>query len=253
MPVTTCSPSIWRWSRSRGYAYANWAKGYGDFHMVPDLATLRLADWLSRTAIVLCDLQDTRTHEPVTVAPRSILRRQLERAAAMGFSAKAASELEYFIFEETYRTAAEAGLRRSDPGRLVHRGLPPAAGRPRGAVQRSRAPAPGPLRHPGRDLQGGMGPRPARDEHPLRRCPRHGRSPRAPQAVHEGDGRRPRAERHLHGQAPRRRGRVRAATSISACGGTTTTSSRATWRSDRCKCPMSSAGSWAAGWTRSPS
>jgi glutamine synthetase len=92
-----------------GYAYANWAKGYGDFHMVPDMATLRLADWLSRTAIVLCDLHDTRTHEPVTVAPRSILRRQLERAAAMGYSAKAASELEYFMFEETYRTAAEAG------------------------------------------------------------------------------------------------------------------------------------------------
>ena len=92
-----------------GYAYANWAKGYGDFHLVPDMSTLRLADWLSRTAIVLCDLQDTRTHQPVAVAPRSILRRQLERAAAMEFSAKAASELEYFIFEETYRTAAETG------------------------------------------------------------------------------------------------------------------------------------------------
>ncbi|NNC90946.1 MAG: glutamine synthetase [Acidimicrobiia bacterium] len=92
-----------------GYAYANWAKGYGDFHLVPDMATLRRADWLSRTALVLCDLQDTRTHEPVTVAPRSILRRQLDRAAAMGFSAKAASELEYFMFEETYRTAAGAG------------------------------------------------------------------------------------------------------------------------------------------------
>ncbi|MGI9611132.1 MAG: glutamine synthetase family protein, partial [Acidimicrobiia bacterium] len=92
-----------------GYAYANWEKGYGDFHMVPDMATLRLADWLPRTAMVLCDLQDTRTHEPVAVAPRSILRRQLERAAAMGYSAKAASELEYFIFEDGYRAAAEAG------------------------------------------------------------------------------------------------------------------------------------------------
>jgi glutamine synthetase len=92
-----------------GYAYANWAKGYGDFHLVPDLATLRLADWLSRTAIVLCDLHDARTHEPIAVAPRSILRRQLERAAAMGYSARAASELEYFIFEESYRTAAGTG------------------------------------------------------------------------------------------------------------------------------------------------
>jgi glutamine synthetase len=92
-----------------GYTYANWEKGYGDFHMVPDLATLRRADWLDRTAIVLCDLHDTVTHDPVAVAPRSMLRKQLERAAAMGYSAKAASELEYFIFEDGYRAAAEAG------------------------------------------------------------------------------------------------------------------------------------------------
>ena len=92
-----------------GFSYANWEKGYGDFHMVPDMATLRLADWLPRTAVVLCDLHDTTTHEPVAVAPRSILRRQLERAAAMGYSAQAASELEYFIFEDGYRAAAEAG------------------------------------------------------------------------------------------------------------------------------------------------
>ncbi|MBT8164176.1 MAG: glutamine synthetase [Acidimicrobiia bacterium] len=92
-----------------GYDYANWEKGYGDFHMVPDLATLRLADWLPRSAIVLCDLLDTSTHQPVAVAPRSILRRQLDRAADMGYSARAASELEYFIFEEGYRAAAEAG------------------------------------------------------------------------------------------------------------------------------------------------
>jgi glutamine synthetase len=96
-----------------GYQYANWELGYGDFHMVPDLATLRYATWLDRTAYVLCDLEDPRTNELVTVAPRTILRRQLEKAAASGYSAMGASELEYFMFEDSYRQAAEkryAGL-----------------------------------------------------------------------------------------------------------------------------------------------
>lgn len=97
-----------------GYNYANWEQGYGDFHMVPDFATLRIADWLPGTAIVLCDIHDEHTGELVSVAPRSMLRKQLQRAAGMGYSAKAASELEYFIYEDSYRSAAEdgyAGLR----------------------------------------------------------------------------------------------------------------------------------------------
>ena len=90
-----------------GYRYANWELGYGDFHMVPDLTTLRLADWLDRTALVLCDLEDPRTHDLVTVAPRSILRRQVAAAEELGYQVKAASELEYFLFEDSYREAAE--------------------------------------------------------------------------------------------------------------------------------------------------
>jgi len=92
-----------------GYSYANWELGYGDFHIVPDLSTMRIAHWLPATAIVLCDLRDPTDHDPVPVAPRSILRRQIERAADAGLSAKAASELEYFIFEDSYRAAAEVG------------------------------------------------------------------------------------------------------------------------------------------------
>ena len=90
-----------------GYTYANWELGYGDFHMVPDLSTLRTATWLDRTAFVLCDLEDPRTHDLVTVAPRTILRRQLEKAASAGYTAKGASELEYFLYEDSYREAAE--------------------------------------------------------------------------------------------------------------------------------------------------
>jgi glutamine synthetase len=74
------------------------------------LATLRVAGWLERTALVLCDVEkeDAGSNaQQVAVAPRTLLRRQIEAAAALGFGAKAASELEYYIFNHSYR-AAEA-------------------------------------------------------------------------------------------------------------------------------------------------
>lgn len=89
-----------------GYRYANWERGYGDFHLVPDLNTLRLASWLDKTAMVLCDVEDERAHAPVAVAPRTILRRQIERAAELGYQPMAASELEYYLFTESYKQAA---------------------------------------------------------------------------------------------------------------------------------------------------
>ncbi len=98
-----------------GYTFANWHLGYGDFHTVPDLSTLRLASWLENTALVLCDVDDEKTHAPVSVAPRSILKKQVERAAALGFDVMAASELEYYIFEDTYRAAAEKGYDKLTP------------------------------------------------------------------------------------------------------------------------------------------
>lgn len=89
-----------------GYEYANWELGYGDFHMVPDLTTLRRATWLDRTALILCDLHDPHGHANVAVAPRSILRHQLDRAAGSGYTAKGASELEYFLYQNSYQDAA---------------------------------------------------------------------------------------------------------------------------------------------------
>ncbi|MDG2307622.1 MAG: glutamine synthetase family protein [Candidatus Binatia bacterium] len=93
-----------------GYKYANWEKGYGDFHLVPDLPTLRRVDWLEKTAMVLCDVLDDATHGPVPFAPRSLLRAQIGVADALGFEVEAASELEYYIFETSYREAAESGF-----------------------------------------------------------------------------------------------------------------------------------------------
>src|SRR3954468_23834226 len=69
-----------------GYEYANWEQGYGDFRCIPDLTTLRGCRWLDNTAIVLCDLVDEQTGEPVEESPRRILRRQIERAAEHGYT-----------------------------------------------------------------------------------------------------------------------------------------------------------------------
>jgi glutamine synthetase len=99
----------------QGYRYSNWEGGYGDFHLVPDLQTLRVAAWLPKTAIVLCDIEDETGEGPVSPAPRSILRRQIDHAGKIGFDAKAGSELEYYIFRTPYREAAENGYTKLDP------------------------------------------------------------------------------------------------------------------------------------------
>lgn len=92
-----------------GYTFANWELGYGDFHILPDLATLRRLSWQDRTALVHCDV------DHVDLAPRSILKRQAALAAKAGYEAMAASELEYYIFRDTYRDAARKDYRSLEP------------------------------------------------------------------------------------------------------------------------------------------
>lgn len=98
-----------------GYTFSNWERGYGDFHLVPDLNTLRRASWLDRTAMVLCDVRNEQTHEDVAQAPRSILRKQIAAAAELGFEALGASELEYYLYETPYREAFESNYQMLDP------------------------------------------------------------------------------------------------------------------------------------------
>jgi glutamine synthetase len=98
-----------------GYALANWELGYGDFHLAPDLRTLRVAAWLDRTALVLCDVRDRDTHAPVAPAPRALLRAQVEHARTLGFAAMAGSELEYYLFRTSYREAAQKPFAALEP------------------------------------------------------------------------------------------------------------------------------------------
>jgi glutamine synthetase len=98
-----------------GYEFANWQKGYGDFHLVPDFRTLRQASWLDRTAVVLCDLQSEHDHALIEPAPRTMLLKQIEAASKLGYDAMAASELEYYFFRNSYRDAASADYRNLEP------------------------------------------------------------------------------------------------------------------------------------------
>lgn len=95
-----------------GYASASWEKGYGDYVMKPDLATLRRMPWAPGAALVLCDLLDHHTHEEVPQSPRAVLKRQVARARALGFDAMMATELEFYVFEQSYEALRDHGTDR---------------------------------------------------------------------------------------------------------------------------------------------
>jgi glutamine synthetase len=88
-----------------GYRLTSWESGYGDFQVVPDWSTVHRTPWLEGTAIILGDLchEDGR---PVEEAPRQVLRRQIERAAAAGFDVRVGSELECYLFRDSFGQAA---------------------------------------------------------------------------------------------------------------------------------------------------
>ncbi|MEZ5549379.1 MAG: glutamine synthetase family protein [Pseudomonadales bacterium] len=100
-----------------GYRAANWGAGYGDFAMKPDLTTLRRIPWLKRTALVLADVQDHQGKD-LPHSPRAILKAQCARLAERKFEAYLASELEFYLFEESYDSAREkhyADLKTASP------------------------------------------------------------------------------------------------------------------------------------------
>jgi glutamine synthetase len=98
-----------------GYASASWEKGYGDYVVRPDLSTLRRIPWLPGTALVLADLIDHHSQEEVPISPRAILKRQVARAAALGFVPMMATELEFYVFTQSYEALRDGGLGRLTP------------------------------------------------------------------------------------------------------------------------------------------
>ena len=94
-----------------GYKATSWEAGYGDYIMKPDLATLRRLPWLEGTALVLCDVLDHHTHEEVPHSPRAVLRKQVRRLADVGLKAFMATELEFYLFDDSFQSAYKSGYR----------------------------------------------------------------------------------------------------------------------------------------------
>ena len=94
-----------------GYAATSWEKGYGDYVMAPDLTTIRVLPWLEGTAMVMCDILDHHTHAPVPHAPRQVLKAQIARLKALGYDAMMATELEFFLFEQSFDDIRKSGFR----------------------------------------------------------------------------------------------------------------------------------------------
>jgi len=91
-----------------GYAMSSWDKGYGDMLLVPDLDTLRRVPWQEGTALVMADLAwEDREH--VAQSPRGILNAQRARLAERGLTAYAGTELEFIVFDDSFREAWAKG------------------------------------------------------------------------------------------------------------------------------------------------
>ena len=172
-----------------GYQFANWEQGYGDVAVQPDLATIRRIPWLDATALVVCDVVDEETGEPVEVSPRRILQRQVERARpTLGYTAACSRrELEFFLFRESVDEAAAKGYANLTPhSQVIEDYHILQTTRDEYVIRAIRNGMDG-AGVPDRVLEGRSGPRPARDQPRVRDRGRDGRPPRDLQERRQGD------------------------------------------------------------------
>ncbi len=169
-----------------GYEASNWARGYGDFIMKPDLATMRVTPWLAGTALVLCDILDHH-HDPVPHAPRNMLKKGA-RPCRKGRHDRVHGERAGILsVRRRLPHAARQKVSRSESRRLLHRGLshlPDVKGRRCHARDAQR---PAGRRHSGGKFQRRMGTGSGRIERALRRSADDGRSPRHHEERDKGD------------------------------------------------------------------
>jgi glutamine synthetase len=86
----------------------------GDMYLRPDLSTAVAEPDAPDVVSYLGSFTDLAGH-PLPVCPRSLLRAQVERLAALGFEAKCAFELEFFVVEESIEVARRRGFRGLTP------------------------------------------------------------------------------------------------------------------------------------------
>ena len=120
LPICT-SALVWDLAQEPGAEtpFAGFHTGWPDVVLIPDLLSLRPYPGADRTAFVMCDVVDEEHGEPVEIAPRTALRRQVDRARAAGIDVLLGSELEFYVYRQSYRDARLAGFRRLEPTTLV--------------------------------------------------------------------------------------------------------------------------------------
>jgi len=115
--MMTCSVNV-AWDLGQEFVgqldYTGWHTGYHDMHGRPDMSTARVVPWAEKTALIICDLVEEDGAD-ISIAPRTMLHRQLARAAAAGFTCKTASELEFHVFRESYDEARAKAYRELTP------------------------------------------------------------------------------------------------------------------------------------------
>ena len=193
-----------------GYEMSSWARGYGDFVMKPDLDTLRPIPWHAGTVLLMADLE-WEDGSDVVASPRQILRRQLARLAERGWSAAAGHRARVHPLQRHLRGGVAQGLPRPRSGQPLQRGLLDAGHRAGGAADPAHPQRDAGRRDAGRELEGRVQLRPARDQLPLLRGAAGGR----------------RARRSTR-PAPRRSPRRRATRSPSSPSSTSARGTRAT-------------------------
>ena len=118
-----------------GYAISSWEGGYGDMEFVLDFDTIRWIPWLPGSVMIQCDLAWLDAdHSPVLQSPRQVLKRQVDRAADLGYKAFAGTELEFIVFDDTYEQAWDSRVPVDDAVQPVQRRLLPARHRARRAA-----------------------------------------------------------------------------------------------------------------------
>ena len=90
-----------------GFRLMNWETGYGDWVGREVWETTRVLPWLDSTALVLCDAIDDETGEEIPVSPRTMLKRQVARAATAGYRVMAGTEFEFYVLSDTYEDLAQ--------------------------------------------------------------------------------------------------------------------------------------------------
>ena len=86
---------------------SGWHTGYRDAPVRLDLSSARRLPFEADTLLILGEF----TGDYAGVCPRSLLRRVVEKADAMGFGVLAAAEYEFFLFDETPESVREKGYR----------------------------------------------------------------------------------------------------------------------------------------------